>query len=95
MYVKSRVWLIAQLCTASRLMQASKPQSSSRYLYKNALDSNASQVSIRPDCSRLIIHEMPHACTRHGWVVRIHFDLGFIHLLAFQPLHPSGLVGGV
>jgi len=72
-----------------------KLQSSSNYLYKNKPQSNPSSASIRPDCSKLIIREMPHAHTRHGPVVGMHYGSGLSHLLAFQPLHPLGLVGGV
>lgn len=72
MYVKDGVKLSAQLCAVLRWMGVVKLQSSPNYLYKNALQSDPSSVGNRPDCKKLIIHEMPHAFARHDSVVRMH-----------------------
>ena len=72
-----------------------KPQSGSGYLYMNEPQCDPTGALIRPDCTKSNTHEMPHACPRHGSVVRMHCGLGLPRLLAFEPLHPSRLIGGV
>lgn len=58
------------------VMPVVNPRSSSRYLYKTAIQSKPHSFSIRPDCKQLIVHEMPHACARDDSVVRMHYGLG-------------------
>lgn len=76
--------IVSGCCSVSMWMIVLKRQSTSRYLYKNAPQSNPSPVSIRPDCKKLIAHEMPHACAWYGLVVRMQYDLGLPHLLSVQ-----------
>lgn len=95
MYVKGRVWLSAQICFVSKWFWIVRPRSGAGIYNMNEPQCDPTRAFIRPDCTKSNTHEMPHARPRHGSVVRMHCGLGLPHLLAFEPLHPSRLIGGV